>query len=93
MRGVIILSSEDEQFKKEFTKNKQKAIAKVNRMLSRKRRRTFAEGQEKVVTAAGEKKLTLRDLLKEIEDETEYGVQLVKIMSKTRDKTPKEEET
>lgn len=87
------MSRKDEQLKKEFAKNKQKAKAKINRMLLRKRRRTFAEGREKVVTVAGEKKLTLRDLLKEIEDETEIGVQLTKIMSKTRHKAPAEEET
>lgn len=76
------MSGEDSEFKK----SKEKAIVKVTRMLNRKKKKMLEGGlvgaREKVVTSVGGKDFTLSEILKEIEDETEYGKQLTQIFSK-----------
>lgn len=83
----LTLSGQDEKGK-EFAENKQKAIGRINRMLMS----TTSKERNRVVLSAGEKSFTLEEILKEIKEETKYGIQLIQILSKPRIRVPKKEE-
>lgn len=88
MCGVFNLSSKDEKAKELFAANKQIAIDKVKRFLMS----ITAKEKSRVFLSCGEKSFTPEEMLKEIEEETEYGKQLIQMFSRPPDKSTEEEE-
>lgn len=83
------MPSFDEELKKQKQMTKQLALDEVNKWINK----IPAAKRKEVVAAVGTKSFTAEDIRKEIQDDTEYGKKLVKMISDVRiDLTKKKEE-
>jgi hypothetical protein len=74
------LSKYDEEVKKQKALTKKLAIDEINSWI----KAMPAEKRKQVVAAVGTKSFTPEELLKEIEEDTEYGKKLVQMFNRLR---------